>query len=272
MKLRKLSSVVLLTALVAGVAAPTAASAAESTGKVTVEKGTAKPTDPIVDPEIPGNPIDPTHPEIEEGDEGDLAITNTTTLNFGTISTGNAQIKKDAAALALVDKDGKATGEKRGALVAWSDLRGTNAGYTIKAAMTKQFTLGEGDNAKKLGGATISYSNPLLETTAINKEIAPALTSDATAFTLGEDGNAVTIVDAATGKGAGTYVLEFGQSADYDATSAVLGNSAIQAGVDTSDSSVTLTVPAATAASMTLGNYTSTVTWSIEAAPTVEGE
>ena len=268
MKVRSLGNIVLLTALVAGLVAPTAANAAESNGHVKVEAGEAKPTDPIVDPENPdkGPDIDPSTPGVHPGDTGQLAITNTTDLEFGTIQTGNALIEKNADAISLVDAEKKPTGEKRGALVSWSDMRGTNAGYTITAAMTKQFALS--DDSKKLGGASISYTNPLIETKSINKEIAPALTANASAFTLGEDGAAVTVVNAEAGKGAGTYVLEFGQSANYDASNAVIGTSVTPAGTDTTASSVKLTVPQATAASMTLGDYTSTVTWSIVAAPT----
>ena len=279
MKVRSLSSIVLLTAVVAGLAVPTAANAAESNGKVTVEAGSTSKDDPIVDPEIPGGEdINPDTPGVHPGGEGDLgalAITNTTDLNFGTIKTANKIVEANAAALALVDADSKPTGKTRGALVAWSDVRGTNAGYTITAAMTKQFALS--DDSKKLGGASISYTNTMLETKAINKDVAPALTADASAFTLGEGkdgaaGDAVTVVNAATGKGAGTYVLEFGQSADYDASNAVVGTSTTTPGTDTTASSVKLTVPQATAASMTLGNYTSTVTWSIVAAPTAPTE
>lgn len=275
MKVRSLSSIVLLTAVVAGLAVPTAANAAESNGKVTVEAGSTSKDDPIIDPEIPGGEdIDPNTPGVHPGGDGDLgalAITNTTDLNFGKIKTANKVVEANAAALALVDDtpEQKPTGKTRGALVAWSDVRGTNAGYTITAAMTKQFALA--DDSKKLGGATISYTNAMLETKEINKEIAPALT--ASAFTLGEGkegaaGEAVTVVNAATGKGAGTYILEFGQSADYDASNAVIGTSVTPKGEDTTASSVKLTVPQATAASMTLGDYTSTVTWSIVAAPT----
>lgn len=269
MKVRSLSSMVLLTAVVAGLVAPTAVNAAESTGHVKVDAGSTNPKDPIVDPENPdqGPDIDPDTPGVHPGETGPLAITNTTDLEFGTIQTGNAKIERNADAISLVDAENKPTGAKRGALVAWSDVRGTNAGYTITAAMTKQFALA--DNSKKLGGATISYTNSLIETKSINKEIAPALTADASAFTLGEDGAAVTVVNAAAGKGAGTYVLEFGQSADYDASNAVIGTSVTPKGEDTTASSVKLTVPQATVASMTLGDYTSTVTWSIVAAPVV---
>lgn len=272
MKVRSLGNIVLLTALVAGLVAPTAANAAESNGHVKVDVGDATPTDPIVDPEDPNKtPIDPSTPGVHPGETGPIAITNTTDLEFGTIKTGNAVIEKDAASLALVDAEKKPTGETRGALVAWSDMRGTNAGYTITAAMTKQFALS--DNSKKLGGATITYTNPMLETTTINKDIAPELTASATSFTLGEgkegaSGDAVTVVNAAKGRGAGTYVLEFGQSAKYDASNAVIGTSLTEKGSDTTASSVKLTVPAATAAAMTLGDYESTITWSIVAAPT----
>lgn len=278
MKVRSLSSIVLLTALVAGIAVPTAANAEDTTttspnalsnGFVKVEAGQANPKDPIIDPDNPdkGPDIDPSTPGIHPGGTGSLAITNTTDLQFGTISTGNAVINKYADGLSLVDADKKPTGEKRGALVAWSDMRGTNAGYTITAAMTQQFTLAE--DTKTIGGATVTYTNPLLETKSINADIAPALDAKASSFTLGEDGNAVTVVNAKTGTGAGTYVLEFGHSATYDPANAVIGPKDIaDKGTDTTGSSVNLTVPQATAASMTLGDYTATITWSIVAAPT----
>lgn len=266
MKVKKIAAVALLTAIAGGATLPIAANAAESNGKVTVEKGSAKPQDPIVDPEIPNSEpgITPDTPGVHPGDTGELAITNTTDLLFDKIATGNSIITRDAHAIALVDGENKPTGETRGNFVTWSDLRGTNAGYTITAAMTKQFSLA--DDSKKLGGATLTYTNPLLETKTINKDIAPSLTEAANSFVLGEDGTAVEVVNAASGKGAGTYVLEFGQSANYDASNAVLDNPAAQKGTDAN--SVKLTVPAATAASMTLGDYTATVTWTIASTPT----
>ncbi|MGX4687038.1 WxL domain-containing protein [Vagococcus sp. JNUCC 83] len=263
MKARKIAALTLLTAIVGGATIPLTANAAESNGKVTVGAGEIKPDDPMVDPEKPNTEpgITPDTPGVHPGaNKGPLGITNTTDLIFDKISTGNSIITRDAHALELADKT------KRGQLVTWSDLRGSNAGYTITAAMTKQFSLA--DDSKKLGGATLTYTNPLLETKTINKDIAPSLTSQASSFVLGEDGTAVEVVNAAAGKGAGTYVLEFGQSADYDANNAVLGNDAIQKGVDTTANSVKLTVPAATAASMTLGDYIATVTWTIASTPT----
>lgn len=268
MKFQKFVTLSLLTTIVGGISVPLTSSAAKSTGKVKVGVGTIDPTDPIVDPENPNTEpgIDSSNPGLEGGDDplGPLSITNTSTLDFGEIQTGNSKITQPANYFSVVDSENKEVA-KRGHIVSWSDIRGTNAGYTITAAMTKQFSLA--DNSKKLGGATITYTNPLLETKAINSTIAPSLTADATSFELGEDGAATKVVEAANGKGAGTYVLEFGQSAEYDATNQVVGNPAIQKGVDTTGNSVFLDVPAATAASMTVGDYTAEVTWTISAIP-----
>ncbi|MHC5250264.1 WxL domain-containing protein [Enterococcus sp. LJL90] len=271
MKFKRLCATTLLSVIAVGATAPVLASAATQThsaiseGRVTVEAGDLDPTDPIVDPEDPGKDIDPDNPEITPGtDPGTLGITNVSKLNFGTIKTASKAVTANAAALVTKTDDTGATTETRGALVQFGDTRGTNAGYTVTAQITRPFEL-KTDTTKKLDGATIKYNYGIMETRADNMATPGTMSTSLDA--LGYDstasaGNSITVVSAAQGSGAGVYVLEFGQSKDYTGANTVLGMTGTK---ETDDKAVTLTVPAATASSMVLGDYTADITWTIGA-------
>ncbi|WP_265456049.1 WxL domain-containing protein [Enterococcus sp. HY326] len=278
MKLRSLCATAMVAAIGATLLVPVGASAAgtthslDSTGRVIVSAGSLDPNLPIIDPEKPGEEIDPGG-LVPGVDPGQLGIKNVSDLNFGEINTGRAQINKPAAAQTVnqLVANGTPVEVTRGAMVVFGDIRGTNAGYTVQAELTQQFTsyTTDGTGAEVLGtatldGASISFSNGILETDFDNPATAGTMTN--TAFELSiEDtvagtGGAVEVVRAANGTGAGEYTLEFGQSASYSQTDA---NIAVGGVANTADKAVVLNVPIATASSMTAANYKALVTWTI---------
>ncbi|WP_348922398.1 WxL domain-containing protein [Enterococcus rotai] len=265
MKLRSLCT----TALVAGVLLASTGGAAQafaapteldSTGTVIVEEGGTNGKGKTPDPEKPDEKL-PDHPEIPTNpDAGSLIIDQVSNLNFGKINTDTKEIKKTAAAIDLSQATPAGVGT-RGAIVGWTDVRGgATTGYTITAELTQQFT-GTGANATTLENSTITYSNGMAVPDGANKNVVPSDVQ--TGFDLAFAGGAKTVVtaDKVKKEGKGTYVIEFGQSADYKP-----GTGAPAGAPGTDASSVELTVPTTTASNMVLDTYTAKVTWKIVAA------
>ncbi|MGX7263144.1 WxL domain-containing protein [Enterococcus crotali] len=265
MKLRSLCTA----ALVAGVLVASTGGAAQafaapgeldSTGTVTVDEGGTNGKDKTPDPEKPDEKL-PEHPEIPTNpDAGALIIDQVSNLSFGNISTDSKEIKKYAAAIDLSKATPAGTGT-RGAIVGWTDVRGgATVGYTVTAELTQQFT-GSATNATTLANSTITYSNGMAVPDGANKNTVPSNVLNG--FELAYQGGAKTVVtaDKANKEGKGTYVLEFGQSADYKP-----GTGAPAGAPGTDAKSVELTVPATTASNMVLDTYTAKVTWKIVAA------
>lgn len=219
----------------------------DSTGTVTVDKGTIDPTDPesIVDPEDPTGPgIDPNTPGVvpnpDIDDKGIIAVSD---LDFGTIAVGTTNAT--AAALELIG--GKA-GETRGNIVSFGDVTGEYTGYTIWAELTSQFSNG----TAALDGSTITYTNPLLETSGTGTITAAPEAS----VTLSADNGPQNFIKAANGEGSGLWTLEFGQSASYTGAAGTAG---------TDGDSVELEIPVSVASAMAKATYVATVTWTMGA-------
>ncbi|MHC5374444.1 WxL domain-containing protein [Enterococcus sp. LJL120] len=290
MKFKSLCATTLLTVIAVGTLAPAVAGAAStphsvvSEGRVTVGTEDLDPTDPIIDPEDPDNPggIDPDNPEITPGENpGTLGITNVTKLNFGTINVGTTQQDYYAAAVDVeVFTDETLTTKqavKRGAMVQFGDNRGLNYGYDVSVRMTRQFQLVTAtdpttgaatawDTTKTLAGSTITYSNGIMETKSTNTATPGTLNETLAPIT--ESGNSVPVVEAGANEGQGKYVLEFGQSEDYDYANA---NLVVSPGANpgTDASSVKLNVPLDTLSKLTVGNYTADITWTITSGPAI---
>ncbi|MBO0441224.1 WxL domain-containing protein [Candidatus Enterococcus ikei] len=251
MKFTSLSSAAIIAALTIGALAPTAAVAApeelDSIGSVKVEEGGTDPDEEIdtVDPENPDETLpepDPDGPdEIVNPDIGPLMIERVSSLEFGSIKTSANEVKTFASPMNYGEAG------TRGNFVQWRDIRaGGMFGYTLTAEMTQQFT---GESSNTLNGSTIDFSNGFMTAQGDNTNNAPStINSD---FQLTEDGGAQTIVTASQEEqeGKGRYIMAFGNSAD-----------------STADESILLTVPAATASNMAIGDYTAKVTWKVVAA------
>lgn len=253
MKFKTLSAVALLAVVGVATTAPSLVSAAtpsSQTSPGTLEVtagGLVNPDDPgIVDPEKPTDPVLPTNPDgpirPNPTDPGDKGIIGVSDLNFGSITIG----KTTASAATTVSGT-----KNRGAMVSFGDVTGEYKGYTISGELTTQFSNG----TTTLTGATIAFINPIVST---NGEGTIATTGQSMSQTLGfgadTGGGSKTFITAAAGEGSGQWTMEFGQSIDHEGTT-----------VDTTASSVNLTIPTKVANSMTKGTYTAVVTWTMGA-------
>lgn len=274
MKLTTKSSSLLIAILAASTIGGTMVSAAsvtelDSTGKVTVT-GDGDTGGPEIDedgkPVIPdpeeGGKTTPTNPDEVDinGEKGALKVEAVSKLNFGEVKTTAKEINQFASSLSM---DG---GKNRGALVTFADVRSEAFGYTLQAKMKEQFKSGE----NVLNGSTITYNYGIARQEDDNDNIPGSLTKG-NDIVLGmkddKTGEAVTIftADGAKKEGKGRYVIEFGQSKEYDASvkPAPAGSNLGTGTVDTADKAVKLTIPMKTASSMAKGAYTATVTWSL---------
>lgn len=259
MKVKTLCTTALLASLgvtlLGGTVAKAAPESLPSPGKVTVSEGqTIGETDPTPDPEVEGGEITkPTDPGITPNpDKGSIAVERVSVLDFDSIGTSSNKIEKYAKEVKWTEGAGE---QKRGSFIVFNDVRANEKyGYTVTAKMTKQFAL-TSDSSKQLTNATINYQNAHLDAVKGNDNIKPS--SVKSSFTI-DDKNATTVVTAlkANKEGKGQYTLEFGRSADYTGTNGTKG---------TSDKSVQLVVPSATASGMNTGDYTAEITWSIVA-------
>ncbi|WP_265456012.1 WxL domain-containing protein [Enterococcus sp. HY326] len=293
MKVRTLSAAALLAVLGVATVAPVAADATaqthslNNTGKIVIEAGELDPeTDPVIDPEKPTESIDPKDPDLEKPGTppGQIGMLLASPLDFGTLKVKSTTQTATAAAYmagplaadgssVVTDWDSDADKVERGNIVTWGDMRGTDAGYTITAQMTQQFTHIT-DTSKALTGSTLTYNNALLATRP------DETTGDTTGglipannFTLGIDGAAAAtattigataadttiadsqlIVNAAKDFGGGHFTLEFGQSAGYTGTAGTK---------DTAGKAITLTIPQATSQNMSTGTYEAVITWTM---------
>ncbi|MCA5014146.1 MULTISPECIES: WxL domain-containing protein [unclassified Enterococcus] len=245
----------------------------DSTGKVTITEGEVGGGTDTKDPEKPTEPItDGGGEEITtQPNKGPYGIQAVSNLNFGTFSRQSATVEKFSQPVKIygaekdalgnpVITDGKLTADMnderlRGQYVQWADLRDGGNGYQIQAKMTEQFANG----SNKLVGATIDYSNGILNYNTAQLGTMPKM--GATVFQLTEDpaASAVVVATADAGAGKGEYFAEYGQSAGF------VGVDGIENTLDTTGSSVKLTVPAAVAASAPTGDYVAKVTWTMVA-------
>lgn len=267
MKVRSLSAAALVAVIGVGVLFPAAASASTTgapyvgTGDVTIRGGGINP-DPgeneLPDPEIPGivnpDPVIPINP-----DPGNLAVVRVAPLHFGNVDTGTGAVRQPAAAVSgtKTAPDGTVTPATRGHMVQFEDARGTRAGYTMKAQLTKQFT-STTTPTEELTAASLSYTNGII--TTYGGGVTPTLFASAFDLTFG--GDAVTVVGAAAGQGSGKFVIEYGQSTDYNTSND-------PAYVATDDNAVFLNIPESTTGNMLAGSYEAEITWTMEAAPYV---
>ncbi|WP_086348800.1 WxL domain-containing protein [Candidatus Enterococcus clewellii] len=247
MKLRKLCAIALVGTIGVATVGTVSASAdqlsLDSKGTVEVEGGMIDPTKPdnITDAEKPDGPaIPPTTPGVETNpdikDKGIIAVSH---LDFGKIQVNTTS----AYAAPLTLEDGAGT---RGNIVSFGDVTGNYTGYTVTGELTSQFT----NTTTTLDGASITYTNPLLDTSGTGTIAAAVPTS----VVLSTDGGVQTFVTAAAGEGSGLWTLEFGQSSIYEGPTA-----------GTDANSVELSIPTSVASAMTTGMYTATVTWTLGA-------
>ncbi|MBO0458637.1 WxL domain-containing protein [Enterococcus hulanensis] len=242
--MKKINSLVLATAILAGITlAPAATLAAggeyPSNGIITFTPNT-DPTDPKdpLDPESPAEPEDPTDPTgPSPGTPGDLSIDYASSLDFGTQKiTSQTQVYK-AKAQKYLDKDGVATTGPN--YVQVTDNRGLEEGWTLQMKQNGQFETAE---SEELTGAAVTFNNGNVVTAS--NSASP--TGQAT-ITADPSGALQDVMSAKDGEGAGTYLFDWG-------TDAVTGANSIE-----------LSVPGST--TKYAKKYSTTFTWALTDTP-----
>ncbi|MCH4168809.1 MAG: WxL domain-containing protein [Streptococcaceae bacterium] len=212
----------------------------DSNGIITFIPNT-DPTDPVdpLDPSNPITPVDPTNPDgPNPGTNGPLSIDYASSLSFGeqkiTSKTetyyADSQKYKDASGNTLEGPN----------FVQVSDNRGTESGWTLKVKQNGQFQTAE---AQVLTGAKVTFSNGNIVTASQSAK--PSNVS--TTMTLDPSGAESTVMGAKVSEGAGTYLMDWGNS------------------VDTAKNSIALEVPGST--TKYAKSYSTTFTWVLTDAP-----
>lgn len=251
----KLASAALIAAIGFGALAPQAVKAADDTssltgkGKVQFTAGTqTTDTTPITNPSGGSASSGATDQPITSGGTtqpvGAFGINYVSDLDFAKhdIVSSNANTETYWA----TKWSGNSGAVTNANFIKFKDIRNTvqTHGYTISAAITKQFT---SENSSVLNGATITYTNPSLvadsgySAVPTGLQAAPVVSADASTNVLVNPSNGTT--------GYGAFSLLWGQG----------GNE---------DKSVQLSIPRGTTnAVITQGTYNAEVTWTMTAAP-----
>lgn len=157
-------------------------------------------TDPIppVDPEKPGEIVDPEEPgggKPDPGTNGPLSIDYASSLTFGKQDITSIDKTYTASAQTFTDRDPGPN------YVQVTDNRGTEGGWLLQVTQDSQFKTA---NDKELDGAEITFNNAW-----VNTESASEKPSKKDKYTL-TPGTAENMMSAKEGQGAGTFVLVFG--------------------------------------------------------------
>lgn len=209
------------------------------------------PTEPVdpenPDPTNPVGPIDPTDPEgPNPGTPGPLSIDYASSLDFGQ----NKITTKDEVYYANAQGfKGELEGQYRGNYVQITDNRGTFAGWTLTLKQEGQFTNNQAKKAKTLTGAQITFADSVAESNSTDEK--PTVIDQV----LTPDGDAVTIMSAKDGVGAGTWVDRFGQAEEM-----TIDGKAVQ-----KNKAITLSVPGSTAKEAV--KYSTKLVWTLSDVP-----
>ena len=241
--MKKINSLVLATAILAGITlAPAATLAAEnydSNGMITFAPN-GDPTDPKdpLDPANPGTPIDPTDPAgPKPGTAGPLSIDYASSLDFGIQKITSQTMVYKAGAQNYSDENG--TAKVGPNYVQITDNRGTEDGWTLQMKQNGQFATAQ---SEELTGAAVTFKNGNVVTASTST----SPTGQAT-ITADPSGAYQDVMSAKDGEGAGTYLLDWGTNA-----------------TDAADS-IELSVPGAT--TKYAKQYLTTFTWTLTDTP-----
>lgn len=157
-----------------------------------------------VDPENPGNivePVDPSNP-IAPGTAGPLSIDFASNFNFGS-QVISSQDKTYYALPQAVLLNNEIV--ERPNYVQVTDNRGTEAGWTLKVRQNGDF-ISEEDSTHSLSGALIIINN--INIVSASSSAAPSIVENSINLNTSDQ----TVMAAAVGEGAGTYVAKFGDA------------------------------------------------------------
>ncbi|MBP1046741.1 WxL domain-containing protein [Enterococcus sp. BWM-S5] len=235
-----------------------------SNGAVTVE---GKETSTPVDPENPAVEVDP-----GEGPstKGDLRIDFVSSLNFSSAEITKTNRTFDSLAQ-LFHSDTSA----RGYYIQVSDFRSDSYGWNLTLSQDTQFhsSIIQNLEDQSLKGAVLSFGNGWANTAGNSNT--PTVSRDTLA--INEMNTAYTVAAAGSNQGKGVWTIAFGASGEntfaQENTLTALTDKNGQAVIDPtfnkesySNSAVSLTVPETS--TIYPVQYTTTLTWSLEAAPT----
>lgn len=196
----------------------------------------------------PGGEIDPENPGggvVDPGQNTSLRLSLLTAFDFGDIKiSGNT--KNYTAKLPTPNFVG--VGEKaRPNFAQVTDNRGNNAGWSLTAKISQQFTNG----ASVLTGSTITLNNGWAQAQSADNTKAPTVATKDVVLSTGADQQ---IADAKADHGVGTWNILYGTLAEAD--KAAKGDAA---------TSVYLTIPGSV--QKIEGKYTAKVEWTLKNTP-----
>ncbi|MHC5372560.1 WxL domain-containing protein [Enterococcus sp. LJL120] len=241
------------------------ASSWSGSGSVTItDSGVTTP----VDPENPGNDVDP---GPGPSTDGELRVDFVSSLNFGSASTAGTNRTYSSLAQ-LFHTEGVSA---RGYYIQVTDRRSDASGWTLTLSQDRQFTSGiiqDLDN-QELEGAVLSFGNGWANSSS-NSNL-PTVSRDTLA--INEMNTAYTVATAANGQGTGVWTISFGASGEntsnQENTLTALTDSAGNPVMNStfnkqvySNSAVSLSVPDTT--QIYPVQYTTTLTWTLTAGPT----
>ncbi len=177
------------------------------------------PTDPT-DPTEPGNPIQPIDPPTPVG--GALSIDYASNFKFGEQKISTDDETYYAALDQFKGSDGETFGDSN--YVQVTDKRGTLAGWTLTVGQLDQFKTADGE---ALNGAQLKINTASAVAAVDDNSMdgyKPGTVASSITLTPG-DGTTPGTSDAITaekGKGAGTWVYRFGDTADAGKTAVQL--------------------------------------------------
>jgi hypothetical protein len=240
MKSIKLTSATLIAMTAFSTLAPLVVSADEatydSTGSIIYTPSTDS-TNPV-DPSNPAQPQSPKNPDGTDpnpGTAGPLSIDFASSFDFGTQKITSSDMTYNAVAQTFADGT---TGPN---YVQVTDNRGTLAGWSLSVTQNAQFSTGGTGVGSTLDGAQMTLDNGNIASVSAT----PADQSVAST-TLIPGAQSGTILGATDGSGAGTNLLDFGDTS-------------------TADSSVSIKVPGAT--TKLAQAYTTDLTWTLSDTP-----
>ncbi|WP_427813273.1 WxL domain-containing protein [Enterococcus sp. 22-H-5-01] len=195
------------------------------------------PVDPL-NPDKPVTPNDPTNPDGKPnpGTNGPLSIDFASSLIFGEQKITSTTETYHAQAQGYTDASGNA--QEGPNYVQVSDNRGKETGWTLKVKQDNQFKTA---SAKELTGAKITLANGNVVSNSSS-----AKPTAVTPITL-NPGTEATVMSAANGQGAGTYLTDWGTD------------------LDSAKQSISLEVPGST--TKYADSYTTTFTWNLTDVP-----
>ena len=241
-------------------------------------------TTPPVDPENPDptDPVDPTDPETGGPDEpggnkGPLSLDYASKLYFGVNKISSQDKVYFANAQTFQYKP-----DAKPVYAQVTDNTGELAGWSLTVKQNGQFKTAEGDELK---GATITFDKGHSETKVDASENPADKVLDfikADQFVLAADGSgdAVKVLEASKGQGAGTYTYYNGSTTDGDIVEGTDyekdqdGNLVLDQDVNPTekkvmkDKAVFLSVPGAS--TKLAKKYSTTLTWTLSNVPTDE--